>query len=277
MASACRNQLTWGLVLAIATPLSLICVAWGADSTEAPQAKQAAAKSVDLFEAINSGDVEVKYIPRNSREAQLLIKNNTDQPLSVKLPDAFAAVPVLAQAAGGAQRTPRNNNNNNNNQNQATGGGGLGGVGGGGGGNQRGGGQFSIPAEKTVTLKAETVCLEHGKKEPNANVPYEIKPIDSYTDDAKIQELCKMLGHGEASQRTIQAAAWHFASHMTWEELANKKIHHLAGGDEAYFSKDEIRSAIKVADLAMKAADARGETTVASNKPSSTAAASNGN
>ncbi|HEY2147869.1 MAG TPA: hypothetical protein VGH32_08020, partial [Pirellulales bacterium] len=58
-------------------------------------------RSVDLFDCLKSGDLDVKFVAKNSHDGRLLIKNNTDQPLSVKLPDAFAAVPVLAQAAGG--------------------------------------------------------------------------------------------------------------------------------------------------------------------------------
>ncbi len=218
---------------------------------------KSAARTVDLFDAIASGDIDVKYIPKDSKQAQMVVKNNTDQPLTVKLPDAFAATPVLAQAAGGAGGGNRTQRNNNNNQNQSTGGG-FGG-GGGAGQNRGGGGQFNIAPEKTTIVKAETVCLEHGKASPASHVAYEIKPIEAYTDDPKVQELCKLLGKGEASQRAIQAAAWHFANHMSWEELSNKKTHHLVGGDEQYFSADEIHAAMKIADVAIKAADALAE------------------
>ncbi len=118
---------------------------------------------------MKSGEIAVKFIAHNSCEGQLLITNKADQPLSVKLPDAFAAVPVLAQAvnapAGNNGNHKSYNNNNNNNQNQGLGGGG-GGIGGGGYGG--GGGAFDVPPEKTAKIKLETVCLEHGKKEPNA-------------------------------------------------------------------------------------------------------------
>jgi hypothetical protein len=54
---------------------------------------------------------------------------------------------------------------------------------------------------------------------------------------------------------------------MTWEELTNKKTHHLIGGDEVYFTAAEIRGAIQIADKAMKQADAR--TAPSANTPSS--------
>ena len=51
-------------------------------------------------------------------------------------------------------------------------GGGMGGMGG------MGGGMFNVPPEQTGKIKVPTVCLEHGKAEPHAKIPYEIKPID---------------------------------------------------------------------------------------------------
>ena len=64
-----------------------------------------------MFAAIESKDIDVKLIPKDDKESRVIIKNNTRKPLTVKLPDAFAGVPVLAQArgggaaAGGANRT----------------------------------------------------------------------------------------------------------------------------------------------------------------------------
>jgi hypothetical protein len=262
MTSAWRIR--WALVLAMTVALPALVGSRdtrGDDSVAPAAAVKTAPRGIDLFDGMKSGDLDVKFIPHNANEAQILVKNNTDQPLTVKLPDAFAAVPVLAQAAaGGAARQPRQQN-----QNQAVGGGG--GLGGAGGGRQGGGGAFDVAPEKTVKVKVATVCLEHGKKEPNANVPYELRTIDSYTSDPKVQELCKLVGAGDVSQRSAQAAAWHFANHMTWEELTNKKTHHLIGGDEVYFTAAEIRGAIQIADKAMKQADSR--TAPSANTPSS--------
>ena len=72
-----------------------------------------------------------------------------------------------------------------------------------------------------------------------------------------MQELCKLLGTGQINQRAAQAAAWHLANHLTWEQLAAKRIHHLIGGDEQYFSRAEILEAMKITDRAMKLAEAR--------------------
>jgi hypothetical protein len=267
MISAFRGSGSFVLALAIAVALPLTLShapqpnEKGADAAAQLPDKSLSDKAVadktpvDLFDAMKSGDVEVKYIAKNSREGQLLVGNNTGQPLTVKLPDAFAAVPVLAQAAaaGGGNR---NRSGGNNNQNQSVGGGG--GLGGGGNrGGVGGGGAFNIAAEQAAEFNVDTVCLEHGKKEPNAHVPYEVRPIETFTSDANVQELCKMVGAGNIDQRAAQAAAWHLANHMTWEQLIGKKIHHLLGGDEVYFTEAEIRTAMQLTDRAMKAAEAR--------------------
>ncbi len=224
---------------------------------------------------MKSGDLDVKFFPRNSREAQILIKNNTDQPLTVKLPDAFAGVPVLAQAVGanGAQGNTRNTNTNNN-KNQGVGGGGGGGFGGAGG---QGGGAFNVPPEKVIKVKVAVVCLDHGKDEPNAHIPYEIKPIESYCSDPEIRELCILLGTGQVDQRSAQVAAWHFANHMTWDELANlKRFPHLPAYTTPYFSSDEIRTAMVAGDQAAKMADAEKLLTPPNSASHSAASASAG-
>jgi hypothetical protein len=242
------------LAIALLLPRTSLCAADGSDNGNAPAAKTPAA-TVDLFDGMKDGDLDVKFFPRNSREAQILIKNNTDQPLTVKLPDAFAGVPVLAQALGaGANGNTRNtntNNNNNKNQGLGGGGGGFGGVGG------QGGGAFNVPPEKVIKVKVAVVCLDYGKDEPNAHIPYEIKPIESYKSDPEIRELCILLGTGQVDQRSAQAAAWHLANHLTWDELANmKRFPHLPAYTTPYFSPDEIRTAMLAGDQAAKMADA---------------------
>src|SRR3979411_3081604 len=83
------------LLLLLALPL------FASAERRAPQKPESlAADSVEMFAAMKAGDIEVKLIPKDDSEAQVKIKNNTDRPLTVRLPDAFAGVPVLAQARG---------------------------------------------------------------------------------------------------------------------------------------------------------------------------------
>jgi hypothetical protein len=222
-----------------------------------------ATDGVDFFAAMSSGDLDVKFIPRDSRRAQVLIKNTTDQPLSVKLPEAFAALPVLAQANGvggnaGGNRTTGTGNTNN--KNQSVGGGMGGGYGGGG----MAGGAFSVPPERVVKLQVAVVCLEYGKPDPNPHVPYTIVPVEKYTSDGEVQEVCRLLGDAKVDQRTAQIAAWHLANHMSWDDLADLKVFpHFPQYTRLVFSADEIHEAMGIVDQAIKLADAR--------KPSGTA------
>ncbi len=202
------------------------------------------ATTVDLFGGMASGEIAVKFIPKNSAEARVLIENKTDKPLSVKLPDTFAGVPVLAQPAGGG-----NGGGGGGAQPQ---GGGMGGGGMGG-----GGGMFNIPPEKIGQIRVATVCLEHGKGEPRPSIPYEIKPLESVTDKAEVCELCRMLGTGKLNQRVAQVATWHFNNGMSWQELANKQLRHADGTSEPYFSPAEIQGAVRLADMATKTAEQR--------------------
>ena len=55
---------------------------------------------VDLFDGMKNGKIDAKVVPLNDHQARIFITNKTRQPLSIKLPEAFAAVP-LAQFGGG--------------------------------------------------------------------------------------------------------------------------------------------------------------------------------
>ena len=106
MTSALRIRCSVSLACALAAGLALSSTAVAAEKSDnaaakSPDATDSNKPAVDLFDAMKSGDIDVKYVAKNSLEGQLLVKNNTDQPLTVKLPEAFAAVPVLAQQAAG--------------------------------------------------------------------------------------------------------------------------------------------------------------------------------
>ena len=183
--------------------------------------------TVELFAAIEAGEVEAKLIPKDSSECRLLVTNKTDRPLNVALPGAFAGVPVLAQFGGG--------------------------MGGG------GGGFFNIPAERVAQIKGTTVCLEHGKPEPRPAMAYEIKPIESFTDKPEVQELCRMVGSGRINQRAAQAAAWHLNNGMSWAELAAKQTRYANGATQPYFHPQELQAAVRITQAAVDMAKQRQE------------------
>ena len=218
-------------------------------------------EEVELFAAIEAGELEVKLIPRDAKQANVIITNKTNKPLKVRMPDAFAGVPVLAQIGGFGGQGGGFGGQGGGFGGQGGGnqgfGGGFGGQGGGGFGGGQQGGIFNVGPEKVGKIKVATVCLEHGKDDPNPRVAYELKPIAEFTDNQQAIEVCKMLGRGEIDQGSAQAAAWHFTDGLSWEQLANKiGVKHLNGSVEPFFSRIEVTRGFQIAQAAAKRAEA---------------------
>ncbi len=279
MTSLRRFMIAMSLALFCEISLSLAAEAIVDPASGAPASVPAVGGGVDMFAAMQSGDLDVKFIPKNDREARVILKNNTKKPLSVKLPEAFAGVPVLAQAPGG--RRGGGGAGGNNMMNQGMGGGmggmgmgGMGGMGGGGMGGMGGGGMFNIPPEQVRQFKVDTVCLDHGKKDPRPAIPYEIHPIESYTTKTGVAELCAMLGRGKIDQRAAQIAAWHLNSGMSWDDLSAKRVEHLSGESEPYFSAEQMQQGLAVSNAAEAMAAESPVARAKSAEPASGAAAS---
>lgn len=273
-----------GCLLAAALNPLASSPAAAAESTGSASANTSANGSAsgvpDLFEAEQQQLVSLRYIPNNAKSAQIIVTNRTRRPLSLRLPAAFAGVPVLAQMGGmggmggggqagfgaggiggGAQATGGGG-----------GGGGLGGQGmngmGGGGMGGAGGGAFSIPAERSRVFRVSTVCLEYGKHEPTSRMSYKLGRADSFSSDPKLAAVLESLGRGELSQKVAQAAAWHISSGVTWEKLAAEKIDHAGGvPDEPYFSQAELVAAHRVVEIATRAVAARTDTSISAGRP----------
>jgi hypothetical protein len=239
------------LTIAVILIPALLIAAERRASKSSPDATTA--ETVEMFSAIEKGQIAVKLIPKDSTQSRVMIENKTDQPLNVKLPETFAGVPVLAQRAGGGGGGGSSRSSGTS-SNQSMGGG-MGGMGGGGGGGM-GGGMFNVAPEKVGQFRVPTVCLEHGKGEPNAQIPYEIKPIESVTNKPAVAELCRMVGTNQLNQRAAQAAAWFLNNDISWKDLAAKRYRHANGAiGESYFSPAEIQTGMQIAKAALKVAE----------------------
>ena len=58
-------------------------------------------ESVDMYDGIANGEVEVTIKAKSSSDSNFFVKNLTDKPLAIKLPKAFSAVPVVRQFGQG--------------------------------------------------------------------------------------------------------------------------------------------------------------------------------
>jgi hypothetical protein len=235
------------------------------------------AEQVELFQGIKDGKFSAKVIPKDEMGGNVMIENLTDKPLTVKLPDAVVGVQVLQQfggcgggACGGFGGCAGGGGSQGGGGNQpfggGMGGGGMGGMGGGMGGmgGMGGGGFFSIPAEKIVQVPYTSVCLAHGKPDPHPRNTYRLMPVDEYTEDPALRELVRMVGTGKVNKQAAQAAAWHLADKMSWQELAAKSVRRLGGqGNLPYFSRNELLAAQQMVTLAEARAKERANETPA--------------
>ena len=99
MVLRCGFRPAWVAALAVAIGLWASPVR-AADRSDAKGSDKEAVKTVELFAAMEAGDIDVKLIPKDSKQSTVLIENKLDMPLRIKLPDAFAGVHVLGQMGG---------------------------------------------------------------------------------------------------------------------------------------------------------------------------------
>jgi len=239
-------------------------------------------RTVDVFKARTSGEVTVQLIMASSKKGALLLRNNTKEPLNIAVPMVFAGLPVegkqreklgaaeveLPQRFGGraalAQLQPPGGPFNqavigNDTQDQAVGNGLPNNPGGNNPGPFAPGNPFNFnvgPGEAT-RIRLPAVCLEHGKDEPSPRVYYKLAPIQKTAKDPAVGELIAMLAQNEVNQRAAQAAVWHVTDRMTWQQLARKKAKHLDGSVSPYFTRPQLRDAVKAVKVARHRAQQR--------------------
>ena len=233
-------------MLACAVAALALGVAAGPSRTTAPEVH-------DMLAAEQAGLVTVRYIPNDSRSAQIVVTNRSDRPLTLRMPEAFAGVPVLAQFGAGGAGGPFGAGMNGPggfaaaNVPQAAAGAG---VANGGPGLGAAGGFQSLPPERTRSVRVPTVCLEYGKPEPTPRVAYQLVPLASRASDPRLTAVLQGLASGELSQKVAQAATWHIASGLTWDQLAAETIKHSGGDrDVAFFTPEEVEAARAVVEI----------------------------
>ena len=242
------------------------------------KAVKAEAKSVELFAAMEQGLLNVNFIGKDATEANLIFKNNGPDPLNIILPNTFGAVPVLAQGLGGvggglgggglggglggAGGGGFGGGGQGVGGGFGGGGGGLGGggLGGGGGGfggaGGGGGGLFRVEPDRPRKMTVATVCLNHGKADPNPRMKYKLVRLAEVNDSPVVEGICLGLATGKVSQKVAQAAAWHFANGLTWDELLHKpRVVSEYTGIELFFSRLEVQAAMRLVALASAEAE----------------------
>lgn len=115
-------------------------------------------------------------------------------------------------------------------------------------------GMFRVPAGRVGKAHAMTVCLEHGKPEPNSRLRYRIVPLEQFNSDPRIAQVCQQLASRQITQNVAQAAAWHIANQMPWEVLAAKeRVRSKYTGNQKFFSDKELELARQVVAASQEA------------------------
>jgi hypothetical protein len=193
---------------------------------------------VDLFLAMQSGWLDGRVIVRDQYHGKLVLQNLTTQPIAINLPQQLGARPVLAQ-----QGFPGLSG-----QNSAGGGGATQAVGGSpslssGRNGFLGNGPFNIAPEQVRIVEFRCFCLDYGKPNPRSAVKYELAPLAEVNDDPRLPELIAAYMHDDLDRETAQAAVWHAANDLSWDDLAALSQRLLPGVERPLFNTPQLRRA----------------------------------
>jgi hypothetical protein len=112
-----------------------------------------------------------------------------------------------------------------------------------------GGGLMRVAPGKTGRLPVSTVCLEHGKRDPDSRIEYRLIKLEQFTDDPRVAEICRQLGAGNLSQRVAQCAAWNVTDGLSWQRMAvMNRSESQYTGNVKYFTTEEIEAARRVVE-----------------------------
>ena len=208
---------------------------------QAPESRQ---QPVDLFSAISNKQVEVKFIARDDKQSVVRIENCTEQPVSVRLAEAFVGEPDVPYDREPAART------------QTVGGSfpyePMGRVS-----DENDGVMLHVEPGKEVQLPVRTVCLDPGLPPPRPDLSYQIRPVASHSANPALYELCRMLGQPGTKENASQAAAWYLDDGLSWAALGAMHTPSPQGRLIPVFTASDIRLAKKLAAKAISVAEQR--------------------
>lgn len=250
------------------------------------------AEIVPLFAGRDDGRFDIRMTAQDAHRASVVIENKTDEPLTVALPKAAVGVHVLPQLGastvfggpgnnpfsltGTGQQNPLGQPGAQGNQSQGVGGPmqatGQQTAGPGQSPNPFGfpsvppewvgkpelasfAGFATIPAGKAIQLRMRTVCLNYGRPEPSVKKPYRLVPVEEFSPDPVLAELLESYSP-RTNQDAQQAAAWHVANGLTWDQL-RQLPDRVPGSPKRMFARAVVEDAQSLVDRAEVAAKTR--------------------
>lgn len=209
---------------------------------------------VDLFVAMQNGWVDGRVIVRDQYHAKLVLQNVSAFPLAVALPEFLGARPVMAQQGfqfpglSGQQGSDLSGNGIQSSLPQAVGGS----PSSRGNNSIFGNGPFNIAPEQVRIVDFPCFCLEQGKPNPRSAVKYELAPLDAVNDDPRLPELLAAYAKGGVDREIAQAAVWHAANEMSWDDLAALSQRIAINAERPVFNARQLRQARALVESAEK-------------------------
>ena len=95
--------------------------------------------------------------------------------------------------------------------------------------------------DRVGKIKVATVCLEHGKDDPNPRVAYELKPITEFTRQGRVGRDVPDVGQRRSGSGHGSGGRWHLSDGLSFQQLAEKiRVRHLNGQVEMYFNPQQL-------------------------------------
>ena len=215
---------------------------------------------VELFEGIDQGLFEVRVVMNDEYRGRVFVHNTSDQPQTEEVPKAVVGIHVLKQIGGpfstgqaGPLNQPFGQNNTAYGPAQAAAGqlspsgsqsptfNSF---------NGPGPSFFTIPPEKTVQLQMSSVCIDHGKPAPIPRMSYLLRRLDQHTANRALVKLIENADRQKTDRLALQAAAWHLANRMSWDDLTRKTVTVGAGVQRRLFAPAHLEAARALVDAA---------------------------
>jgi hypothetical protein len=100
----------------------------------------------------------------------------------------------------------------------------------------------AVPVGKTVQLQMRTVCLNYGRPDPNPGLSYVLTSVEKHSSDPALWQLLENYSP-RTDQKVMQAAAWHLASGLSWDQLARLPDSRLRGTGARLFNVRQVQTA----------------------------------
>lgn len=238
-----------------------VCSLLVADIVSAAQAKPIRklsydenAPAVNLLGENAKGKLSVRAIPQDEFRSRILLENQTDRPLTVRLPKAIAAVHVIPPEDAEPPSRVRAAAEDLEEPEEATAGTGQAVVGTFGPMNAKAdgfphesaeGSAFTIPAGRSVQILLHSACAEHGKRPPISRMTYELKPLAEQSANEELEKIVASYDPKSTDALAFQAAVWHLANGLSWQVLAQKTVK-KGGQSVPYFTRPQLIAAQKL-------------------------------